>query len=315
MTTSAKTAHTIGVDIGGTHISSALVNREKKQIMDGTYASSHVANMESTNVILQTWADCLNKTISASKGIPLSGIAFAMPGPFDYGSGVAKYPEGFKYGSLNGVEIEKKLNSFLETPDNLQMRFLNDATSFAVGEAWLSENEGHKKQLCVTLGTGLGAGFIDNGIPVISGDTVPPNGCLWNIPYKDGIADDYFSTRGCVTAYEQATRKTVKGVKELAERFKDDPKAKEVLEAFGQDLGDFLAPWLKTFKTDVLVLGGNISKAYFCFGKALQSSLNVHGIRLSIRLSTHMEKGAIIGCTRLFEPFFWEKVKDNLPRL
>ncbi len=315
MTTLAKTAHTIGVDIGGTHISSALVNREKKQIIDGTYVSSHVANMESMDTILQTWANCLNKTINASEGVPLSGIAFAMPGPFDYATGVAKYPEGFKYGALNGIEIEKKLNPFLSNKDNLPMRFLNDATSFAVGEAWLSEAQGHKKQLCVTLGTGLGAGFIDNGIPVISGDSVPPNGCLWNISYKDGIADDYFSTRGCVDAYEQATGKTVNGVKELAEGFDKDSKAKEVFEAFGEDLGDFLAPWLKTFKADALVLGGNISKAYFCFGKALQSSLNTHGLSLPILISQHMEKGAIIGCTRLFEPFFWEKVKDNLPRL
>lgn len=310
-----QASYTIGVDIGGTHISSALVDSDQKQIVEDTYASSYVVNTGSTDSILQTWADCLNKTIDASKGVPLSGIAFAMPGPFDYAAGVAKYPEGFKYGTLNGIEIKKRLNPFLHKKEDFPMRFLNDATSFAVGEAWLSENEGYEKQLCITLGTGLGAGFIDNGIPVISDDTVPPNGCLWNIPYKDGIADDYFSTRGCINAYEQATGKTVKGVKELAEQFNDNSKAREVLEAFGQDLGGFLAPWLKTFRADVLVLGGNISKAYFCFGNALKSSLCSKGVSLPIRISLHMERGAIIGCTRLFESFFWKKIRDNLPHL
>lgn len=310
-----KETYVIGVDIGGTHISAAVVAMNQKKLLEDTYATSHVANMESQDVILETWASTLNKTLESVKGLPLLGIAFAMPGPFDYAKGVAKYPEGFKYGALYGADIEQKLTPLLNQASSLGIRFLNDATSFAVGEAWLAEAEGYKKQLCVTLGTGLGAGFIENGIPVTSGNTVPPNGILWNIPYKDGIADDYFSTRGCVNAYTETTGKTVKGVKELANAFDDDPNAKQVLETFGHDLGDFLVPRLKNFNADALVLGGNISKAYFCFGNALQQVFNTNELSISIRISEHMEKGAIIGCTRLFDDSFWKRVKNNLPTI
>ncbi|WP_190810781.1 ROK family protein [Flagellimonas sp. S3867] len=310
-----KETYIIGVDVGGTHISSAIVALNQKKLLENTYATSHVANMESQETILDTWANCLNKTLKKANGLPLTGIAFAMPGPFDYNMGVAKYPEGFKYGGLFGTDIEKSLNPLLAHNKVLPVRFLNDATSFAVGEAWLAESEGYKKQLCITLGTGLGAGFIDNGIPVTSGGTVPPNGILWNIPYKDGIADDYFSTRGCINGYAEATGRTVKGVKQLADAYDNDFNAKQVLENFGGDLGRFLSPWLTNFDADVLVLGGNISKAYGCFGNTLQQVFNANALSITIRISKHMEKGAIIGCTRLFDDTFWQSVKNDLPSI
>lgn len=310
-----KETYVIGVDVGGTHISSAVVALNQKVLLEDTYATSHVANMEPKNNILETWSNCINKTLVASNGLPLTGIAFAMPGPFDYAKGIAKYPEGFKYGSLFGTDIEQGLTPLLNHKTILPIRFMNDATSFAVGEAWLAESEGYKKQLCVTLGTGLGAGFIANGIPVTSGSHVPSNGILWNIPHKDGIADDYFSSRGCVNAYAEVSGKTVKGVKEIADAFNNDSKAKQVMESFGNELGDFLSPWLKKFDADALVLGGNISKAYFCFGNTLQQVFNANELSIAIRISKHMEKGAIIGCARLFDDAFWAAVKHDLPNI
>ncbi|MCL6267073.1 ROK family protein [Flagellimonas myxillae] len=307
--------YVIGVDIGGTHISSAVVDIRQKKILDHTYATSHVANLEPYDVIMETWANTLNKTINASHNLDVQGIGFAIPGPFNYKKGIALYPEGFKYGALNEVKVEQDLTPLLMTSKCLPIRFMNDATSFAVGEAWLAEEEGFKRQLCITLGTGLGAGFIENGIPVVNGSTVPPNGCLWNVPYKDGMADDYFSTRGCINAYHERTGYTATGVKELTMLFKSDPRAKQMFEAFGKDLGDFLSPWIKKFGADALVMGGNISKSYACFGHALQSSLNENGISIPIRISNHMEKGAIIGGARVFDNHFWKNVKHNLPEL
>ncbi|PWL39504.1 ROK family protein [Flagellimonas aquimarina] len=307
--------YVIGVDIGGTHISSAVVDVREKRIIDDTYTTSHVANLESLEAIMETWASTLNKTIHAAAEIPLLGIAFAIPGPFDYKEGIAKYPEGFKYGALYQAKIEENLNPLLSHSSHLPMRFLNDATSFAVGEAWLSHADGNRKQLCITLGTGLGAGFIENGVPIVTGNTVPPNGCLWNILHEDGMADDYFSTRGFIKAYHQATGKNIVGVKELVDNFDADAKIKEVFHDFGNNLGGFLTPWLKKFQADVLVLGGNISKAYSCFGVALEQCLDQNDLIIPIRISHHMEKGAIIGCTRMFDPNFWEHIKNKLPKI
>ncbi|MEM9646971.1 MAG: ROK family protein [Bacteroidota bacterium] len=305
----------IGVDIGGTHISSAVVDTQRKMILEHTYSTNHVANLEPFESIMELWGSTLNRTIDAANPLPIKGIAFAIPGPFNYRDGIALYPEGFKYGALYGIGIEQTLSSLLEYPKRLPIRFLNDATSFAVGEAWLSEEEGHHRQLCITLGTGLGAGFVADGIPVVHGALVPENGCLWNLPYRDGIADDYFSTRGCINAYYDLTGRTATGVKQLANAYSSDFSAQKVFADFGKELGDFLAPKLTMFKADALVLGGNISKAYACFGQELQTSLNENGISLPIRISNHMEKAAIMGCTRIFEPHFWKGVRNNLPVL
>lgn len=307
--------YVVGVDIGGTHISSAVVDVKQKKILEETYATSHVANLEPFDVIMETWASTLNKTINASQNLALKGIGFAIPGPFNYKEGIAMYPEGFKYGALHEIKVVQNLTPLLISSDDIPIRFLNDATSFAVGEAWLAEEEGLERQLFITLGTGLGAGFVENGIPVVNGPNVPPNGCLWNLPYKDGMADDYFSTRGCVNAYHELSGETVTGVKELALLFEFDPLAKQMFTEFGTDLGSFLAPWLKRFNADALVLGGNISKAYACFGQALQASLNQNEVCIPIRISNHMEKGAIVGCTRVFDQDFWKNVKNNLPEL
>ena len=240
------------------------------------------------------------------------GVAFAMPGPFNYKKGIALYPEGFKYGELHGIHIESALQSILE--EKLPMRFLNDATSFAVGEAWLSHNGMKEKQLCITLGTGLGAGFTRKGIPVVHDASVPPEGSLWNLPYREGIADDYFSTRGFITAYQNLTGIEVNGVRELANHYETDSHAKQVFDAFGENLGNFLSPWLKRFDADTLIIGGNIAKAYAHFENTLENTMKAHGLKLSVRIAKHSEKGAIIGSTLLFNEVFWNKVKKALPK-
>ena len=35
----------------------------------------------------------------------------------------------------------------------------------------------------LTIGTGLGGSFIENGEIVTAGDTVPPHGEVWDLPY------------------------------------------------------------------------------------------------------------------------------------
>ena len=61
--------------------------------------------------------------------------------------------------------------------------------------------------LSITLGTGFGSAFISNRIPIVDGPLVPRLGCVYHLPYRDGIADDYFSTRGLLGRYKKLTGK------------------------------------------------------------------------------------------------------------
>lgn len=125
------------------------------------------------------------------------------------------------------------------------MRFLNDATSFAIGEAWQGMGKGMQRVVVITLGTGFGSAFLDGCIPVVSGEQVPKEGCLWHLHYQDGIADDYFSTRWFLEEYQTKTGNKIADVKALTDKAASDSTARDLFAQFGQNLAECLDPWLE----------------------------------------------------------------------
>ena len=157
--------------------------------------------------------------------------------------------------------------------------------------------------------------FINKGIPITKGETVPQEGCLWHLPYADGIADEYFSTRWFTQEYAKISGQELPNVKAIAEAVGKDPNAQKVFEHFAHHLSTFLVPWFRTFQTDRLVIGGNIARAYHLFGPTFEENLKKEKLSVSIALSNLGEQAALIGCTRLFEEPFWEKIQDQLPAI
>jgi glucokinase len=243
----------------------------------------------------------------------LAGIGFAMPGPFNYATGVAMFTDAVqKFQSLHKVNVSKRLATLLGVGPRCGFRYMNDATSFAVGEAWLGKAKKAKRSVSVTLGTGFGSAFVDGGIPVVKRADVPKMGCVWHLPFQGGIADDSFSTRWFVKRFAEKTGAKASGVKEIADAAKKNAAARAIFTEFGTKLGDFLGPIVKKFGAGVLVMGGNVTGAYKLFGGALEKSLKGQKVRLSIRISELKEDAALIGCARMFEPAFWVKVKPLL---
>ncbi len=303
----------IGVDIGGTHITCAALQIQEGRLLEETRARATYSHEASAETILQSWAQALNQTLSLVDTTQLAGIGFAIPGPFDYRNGVSRMEHKFK--NLFGLHIPTALNPLLQVPKDLTMRFLNDASSFAVGEAWVGEGQGFQKVVAITLGTGFGSAFTDQGVPVVSGASVPKEGCLWHLPFKDGIADDYISTRWFIREYQKLTGETVAGVKELIERTGFDAIARDLFVQFGQNLAECLAVPLQNFNPEVLVIGGNIAHALPLFGDMFRAGLEKSGISIKIVASKHMENAALIGSARLLDDSFWGKVSAQLPHI
>jgi len=244
----------------------------------------------------------------------LAGIGFAMPGPFDYRNGISKMEH--KYPRLFGREIAGELRRRIHIAPEARIRFLNDATSFAVGETWLGKARDSGKVLAVTLGTGLGSAFIDDGVPVIERDDVPAEGCLWHLPFRYGVADQFFTTRWFVKAFADRSGGKVTGAREVAELAdRGDDVALAIFERFGASLAEFLAPWLKKFEADTFVMGGNITRAYRYFGPVLEQGLQDRGAASVIEISDMKERAALVGGARLSDDGFWEKVSVQLPSL
>lgn len=221
---------TIGVDIGGSHITAVAIDMDTHSIIGGTRSESPVDNKGEADEILTVWTDVLRKVLQKIPLFKLRGIGFAMPGPFDYVKGICLIRGVPKYEKLYGVNVGKAISSRLGLPCDCKVRFMNDASSFAVGEAWAGKARDYKKMMAVTIGTGFGSAFLDARIPVVDGENVPRMGCVYHLPFGTGIADDYFSTRWYTSRYTEVTGKVAGGVREVAMAAGNDPEVKAIFD-------------------------------------------------------------------------------------
>jgi glucokinase len=156
--------------------------------------------------------------------------------------------------------------------------------------------------VAITLGTGFGSSFINQGKVIEKGNTVPENGYLWDKPFKDGIADDYFSTRWFVNSFNEVSDEEVTGVKRIAELAKlGNADAILLFNKFGENLAACLSDYLINFNADVVVMGGNIAEAFELFKPSLYSELRVRGVKTPFKVSILKESAAMLGAVTLFK--------------
>ena len=303
----------IGVDIGGSHISCAAVDLNSFRILNETRTQREVDNKAEASKIISVWVQALTDVIKKIPEDSLKGIGFGMPGPFDYVKGISYIRGVAKYENLYGCNVKNAISDNLGFPDDFPVRFMNDVSTFAVGEALTGKAAKSERSMSVTLGTGFGSAFIANRIPIVDGPEVPKLGCVYHLPYGDNIADDYFSTRWFVGKYKMLTGKELSVVKEFAKLAGTDKIVLDLFTEFGTNLGVFLAPWLKKFKAEIVVVGGNISHAYDLFGDIFENSLKKEGCQCKVALSELKEDAAFIGAAYLLDDTFWKDIQHALP--
>lgn len=301
----------IGIDIGGSHISCCLFDLLENKLLKESFITEKVNNIACADEILHVWANTISKLSGTINTASLAGIGFAMPGPFDYTNGIARFTnEVDKYWNLFNIPVNARLADLLHLDKN-QFRFINDASAFAIGEARTGKSRNTSRSLAITLGTGFGSAFIADKLPVVHGNRVPEMGCLWHLPFKNGIGDDYFSTRWICQRYKEMTGIELPGVKEIIENSSKDITS-DLFKLFGENLGEFISPWLQKFNAEMLVIGGNISGAYPLFGEALKRSFNKKNTIIKVETSELMEHAAIVGSAALFDNNYWQRIKTLL---
>jgi glucokinase len=298
----------IGTDIGGSHITCMAVNPGLKEIIHEICIRKTVDSQGPAEEILSTWAGALKECLASFPLSHVGGIGFAMPGPFDYPKGLALFSGVKKYDSLYNINIRDEMRRRLSLPETIPVRFMNDATCFAIGEAWLGKASACRRTMAITLGTGFGSAFLDNGIPVESGDEVPAYGCVYHLPYGDSIADDYFSSRWFEKSYVSRFKRPSPGVKVMTDQAGTMPAVMEIFTDFGERLGTFLSPWLRRFHAGCITIGGNIARSYDLFGPAFVAALKRENCISEVHLSTLGEHAAIVGSARLADDIFYSKL-------
>ncbi len=306
----------IGVDVGGSHVSCAVCDLAEKQYLAATHTENALDNQAPASEIIRIWGQTIRECLSKTDGAAVAGIGFAMPGPFDYPNGIALFQgNNKKYEGLNGLNVAEALRKELGLAENFPIRFINDATAFAIGEDWLGKACGSCRSLSITLGTGFGSAFLKDHLPVVDGDTVPETGAVWHLPFEAGNADDYFSTRGLLNRYFAQSGVQLKGVKELAMLAPDDLSVKELFDDFGTKLGIFLDPWIRKFGVETLVIGGNISNAFGLFGEALLSYFQQNNLQIRTEVSELKESASIIGSATLADDSYYTTLLPLLAKM
>ena len=272
-------------DVGGSHVSAAVCQAGSYQI--GPVARASHPSQQSSEAFLDVLAG-LAAQVTGGAGNVL-GASVAMPGPFDYAAGVSWMQHKLPY--LYGFDLRKALaDRFGWQPG--QVRFLNDAAAYLLGEVGAGAAHGVPRAVGITLGTGIGSAFAVHGRVVTEGAGVPPGGEIWNVPYEGGIVEDLFSSKAIRQSYEQRTGQQ-KEVAAIAKAAAMEPVAAEVFAEFGRRLGRALKSLFATFAPDVVVLGGGISRSAALFLPFTQEQLE--GLNLQLRVSALGDSAPLVG--------------------
>ena len=193
-------------------------------------------------------------------------VAVAIPGPFDYDRGI--FLMKHKFAAVYGERFSDLCRSE-RNEESPTFRFIHDVNAMLLGEMVSGAGKEYARVALVTLGTGLGFAMSIDG-KLLKNEMGSPAVPIWNLPYRDGILEDYASKRGFLRGFPEGMT-----VKDLALSAKETGNA-AALERFrevGGILSGALAPILKEYGIECLLFGGQISRSYGLFGPALESGL------------------------------------------
>jgi len=207
--------------------------------------------------ILSIWKECIKDSLLTEKLNKIDGLGFAIPGPFDYENGISLIHNLNKFDSLFGVNMRQYFIQEFDLKVN-QVKFLNDAACFALGEYFYGALKGtRQKCLFITIGTGFGSTFLSYGEIVTAGPSVPQNGWLYNVPFQNGNAEEYFSDKWILKRFESITGICgYTGVNQIS----DESLLDKIYIELANNLAMFLVDWLSLFQAESLVVGGNVIK-------------------------------------------------------
>lgn len=278
------------LEVGGTHVTAAWVEPDGWRVSG---ERRHELRVDASGEQLLAGLASAAAELSAGPG---AAWGIAMPGPFDYPGGIARYTGVGKFEGLTGVDVRSALYDLLpERPGSI--RFVNDASAFLIGEWLIGAAVGATRCAALTLGTGIGSAFLDRGTVIDSGPSVPPLAEVHLLEHDGRPLEDWVSRRALRRAYTQGRPGQDVDVRELAElaRAGDDLAAATFDRAFTV-LGEVVGPWLERFGADQLVIGGSISKAWDLIDKPLRTGLSRYSdCRYAIAVAARPELAPLVG--------------------
>jgi glucokinase len=283
------------LDIGGTHVTAALVDLEAGRVLPDSVHRRSLDGGAPADVLLHAIVGCASEL--AAPAAAAWGVA--VPGPFDYAKGIARFEGVGKFDALNGVDIGAVLRRELPGGPSTVV-FVNDAIAFGLGEWAFGAGAGHDRMVGITLGTGVGSAFLDRGTQVASGPTVPPGGEVFRLQIAGRPLEDTVSRRALLRDYARLRPESpCTDVRDIADRARaGDGTADRVLTTAFTRLGEALSPWLSRFGATALVVGGAMGRSWDLVRPALTAGIRSgsdDGAALTVVAARDSEASALLG--------------------
>jgi glucokinase len=259
------------LEVGGTHVQASRVDAATWRLLPDSKHRMTLDSSGSADAIIATMASCAQELYPMSS----EALAVAMPGPFEYATGIGRFCDVGKFDALAGLDLGRALLARLAQPPS-RIAFVNDAEAFGLGEWVAGSARGYERVVAITLGSGVGSVFLEAGNIVSSGPSVPPDGHVYHLLIGGRPLEETVSRRAIITAYRCTAPASAVGldVSDVAVRaLQGDKAASRVFSAAFHLLGVTLAPWLARFGTQLLVLGGGLTASWSLIDGPLRGGL------------------------------------------
>ncbi len=266
--------YNIGVDLGGTNIVVGLLN-ENYEIVDKK--STPTKRERESGEILKDIAMLCIKIIEDNKinKADVKWIGIGSPGTCDSKNCVVSYSANLKF---ENVKVKEEIQKYIDLPVYLG----NDANCAAYGEYKAGAGRGTTNASMITLGTGVGGGFIIDG-RLLEGSNF--NGAeIGHIVISVDGRKCGCGRLGCFEAYCSATA-LIDMANEVAEKstntmllkLNDNDKTKttakmvfdcydegdeymkDVVENYYKNLAEGITNIINIFDPEVFIIGGGVS--------------------------------------------------------
>ena len=312
----------IGVDIGGTNVKIALVNKKGEISFPKTVPTRAEMGYEYTvGNITQCIKDLMNEAGIDKNS--LEGIGFGFPGQIDCDNGVVRILPNIP-GWINVPIAEIMQKEF-----NVPVKVDNDVRCMALAESTYGAGQGCKNLICITIGTGIGSGLIINGKLVRGASNAAGEIGHIKLEMHDGLLCGCGDS-GCFEAYASGpsivamAKDYVQGGKsakfrELAGSVdaitpaivakaaeEGDVVAKKIFERMGEYLGIGLASVVNLLNPEKIVIGGGVADAGDILFEPLRKTLKdrampIQGEAVEVVHASLGNTAGIIGASLLID--------------
>lgn len=261
--------YSIGVDLGGTNLRAASVDKHGKMLNKVSGSTDLAAGRDA---VIGDMVEAIQKLKAEAGSLRLAGVGIGIPG-------FILMEEGIVVGSNNLPQFEGfRVRDEIERRLGTQVVLENDANAAALGEKWIGAGKDVKDLVLLTLGTGIGGGIISAG-KVLHG-SVGMAGELGHITVVPNGNPCGCGNYGCVEKHASATaivsmarmmslgdNVTSEDVFHMA--VAGNAKAKMIFHTMGSSLGIALATLINIFNFPLYLLSGGVLAAWEQFAPAM----------------------------------------------